>query len=162
MRYAALRLGAASIVCAGLLGTSAIAWGQAPPAPPDTMATYTALLSGANEVPAVQTTGTGNAEITYDTQTKTLTWTVEYSGLSGPATGAHFHGPAGPGENAGVVISLGDNLTSPIQGTATLTDEQADQLASGLWYVNVHTGANSGGEIRGPVTAEIAEVGQPR
>jgi hypothetical protein len=109
-------------------------------------------LSGAQEVPPVESAATGTADITYDDASKTLTWTVEYSGLTGPATAAHFHGPAPEGENAGVAIPI-DDLESPMEGSATLTDEQAQQLTDGLLYVNIHTEANPGGEIRGQVKA---------
>jgi hypothetical protein len=78
-----------------------------------------------------------------------LTWSVEYSGLSGPATAAHIHGPADPGADAGVVVPFNGNLASPIKGSATLTDTQIAQLEAGKWYVNIHTAANKGGEIRG-------------
>jgi len=65
-----------------------------------------------------------------------------------PATAAHFHGPAEPGKNAGVAVAI-TPATSPLHGSATLTDAQASDLMSGLYYVNVHTSANPGGEIRG-------------
>jgi len=153
---------------------------------PDT-ATHVAHLSGDNEVPAVDVAGTGTAWLWLDPQTGHLRWTVEYSDLTGDVTGAHFHGPAGPDENAGVVLDLtfsdigmmedGDGMEgdeamdadeaqageeaeaddmanammSPIEGEAELTDDQLEQLANGLWYVNIHTEANPGGEIRGQV-----------
>jgi hypothetical protein len=41
---------------------------------------------------------------------------------------------------------------SPFEGSATLNDAQANELLAGKWYVNVHTEANKGGEIRGQVT----------
>jgi hypothetical protein len=93
--------------------------------------------------------GKGMATASLDTATKVLTWTVDYSGLSGPATAAHIHGPADPGANAGVVVPFTGNLASPIKGSATLTDAQMAQLEAGKWYINVHTDANKGGEIRG-------------
>ncbi len=110
-----------------------------------------ARLSGTNEVPSVPTNGNGTAEISFDKQTKVMAWTVNYSGLTGPATGAHFHGPAAISENAGVVVPLTGSLASPISGSATLTDAQAADLMAGKWYFNVHTAANPGGEIRGQV-----------
>lgn len=112
---------------------------------------FMAMLTGAEEVPPVETAGTGSADVTWNSETKELSWTIEFSGLSGPATAAHFHGPAAPGENAGPVVPIED-LESPSEGTATLTDEQAADLAAGRWYVNVHTEANPDGEIRGQVT----------
>jgi hypothetical protein len=108
-------------------------------------------MNAQSEVPPNESKGAGTAELTYDTTTKMLTWTVTFSDLSGPATAAHFHGPAEAGKNAGVAVLIGNNPTSPAKGTATLTDAQAADLAGGRWYVNVHTGANRGGEIRGQV-----------
>jgi hypothetical protein len=111
-----------------------------------------AALDGASEVPATTTSGKGAADVTYDTSTKMLTWKVTYSGLSGPATAGHFHGPAEPGKNAGVAVPLSNIASSPVEGSATLTDAQAADLMAGKMYVNVHTAANPGGEIRGQVT----------
>jgi len=97
----------------------------------------------------VTSSGKGAATATLDTATKTLTWDVNYSGLSGPATAAHIHGPADPGANAPIVVPFTGNLTSPFKGSATLTDAQIQQLEAGKWYVNIHTEANKPGEIRG-------------
>jgi hypothetical protein len=112
---------------------------------------FSANLTGGEEVPPVDTAATGTADVTWNAGTMELSWTIDFSGLSGPATAAHFHGPAAPGENAGPVVTIED-LESPSEGTATLTEEQAAQLAEGMWYVNVHTAANPNGEIRGQVT----------
>ena len=108
-------------------------------------------LKGSSEVPPNQSAGTGSVTATYDTGTKVLTWDGSYAGLSGPATAAHFHGPAEAGKNAGVAVPIAP-ATSPLHGTATLTDAQAADLMAGHWYVNVHTEANKGGEIRGQLT----------
>ena len=111
-----------------------------------------ATLDGKSEVPATTSAATGNADIDYDAATKKLTWKVTYSGLSGPATAAHFHGPAEPGKNAGVAVAIPNATSSPAEGSATLTDAQAADLVAGKYYVNIHTAANPGGEIRGQVT----------
>jgi hypothetical protein len=111
-----------------------------------------ATLNAKSEVPPNASTGTGTADIDYDAATKKLTWKVTYSGLSGPATAAHFHGPAEPGKNAGVAVAIPNATSSPAEGSATLTDAQAADLTAGKYYVNVHTAANPGGEIRGQVT----------
>ena len=118
--------------------------------------TYKATMDGASEVPPTTGSGKGAATVTYDAATKTVTWEGDFSGLSGPATAAHIHGPAEPGKNAGVIVPLsqqGTPFTSPFKGSATLNDEKAAALAaalsSGQAYVNVHTDANKGGEIRG-------------
>jgi hypothetical protein len=113
---------------------------------------FQATLNGENEVPLKVTKGSGDASATLDTQTRTLTYTVTYSGLSGPATMGHFHGPALAGANAPVVVPLGSPLTSPIKGSVTLTEAQMADLMAGKWYVNLHTAASPAGEIRGQMT----------
>src|ERR1700729_3950670 len=110
-----------------------------------------ATLDGKSETPPNASAGTGTADIDFDAATKKLTWKLTYSGLSGPATAAHFHGPAEAGKNAGVAVAIPNAGTSPAEGSATLTDAQAADLAAGKLYVNVHTAANPGGEIRGQV-----------
>jgi hypothetical protein len=113
---------------------------------------YKAALDAKSEVPANASTATGKADLDYDPATKKLSWKLTYSGLSGPATAAHFHGPAEAGKNGGVAVAIPNAGTSPVEGSATLTDAQAADLTSGKYYVNVHTQANPGGEIRGQVT----------
>jgi len=111
-------------------------------------------LTGAQQVPPVQTSATGTADLSYDPATRVVTWSVTCSGLSGPPTMAHFHGPAPAGKNAPVAIWIskkGSPVESPIKGEATLTPEQAQQFSAGEWYINVHTKAHPGGEIRGQV-----------
>jgi CHRD domain len=112
---------------------------------------YKATLDAKSEVPPNASTATGTADIDYDPATKKLSWKVTYSGLSGPATAAHFHGPAEAGKNAGVAVAIPNATSSPVEGSATLTDAQAADLTSGKYYVNIHTAANPGGEIRGQV-----------
>jgi hypothetical protein len=118
------------------------------------MGFVTARLSGASEVPPVDTAGIGTLEADLDTPSRVLTWTLNTSGLSGPVTAAHFHGPAMPGSNAGVMVPIAGAATSPAKGRATLTEAQAADLMAGKWYVNVHTAAHPGGEIRGQVNAK--------
>ena len=110
---------------------------------------YSAKLDGAAETPANDSKGTGEVEAQFDTSTKTLTWTIAYSGLSGPATAAHFHGPAPVGKSAPPMVPLKGALASPIKGSAKLTDAEAKALADGMMYLNIHTAAHKGGEIRG-------------
>lgn len=115
---------------------------------------YKANLTSAQEVPANDSKGKGTAEITVDSATKKLTFVVNFEGLSGDAVAAHIHGPADAGANAGVEVNLGQigGLKSPMKGEATLTDAQLADIGAGKTYVNVHTAANKGGEIRGQIT----------
>jgi hypothetical protein len=123
---------------AALLATSSIAAAES--------VQLKAELKGSN------TAATGNAAVTYDTASKQVTWRITHAGLSGPPTAAHFHGPAQPGANAGVAVPIPNVATSPVQGSATLTDAQAADLLAGRYYINIHTAANPGGEIRGQVS----------
>ena len=111
-----------------------------------------ATLDGKSEVPPNTSAGTGTADVDFDPASKKLSWKLTYSGLTGPATAAHFHGPAEPGKNAGVAVAIPNATSSPAEGSATLTDAQAADLLAGKYYINVHTQANPGGEIRGQVT----------
>ena len=114
-----------------------------------------ASLDAAQEVAdePVVSDGMGTAIVTFDDVSNLLSWDIEFSGLTGPATAAHFHGPAAPGVNAGMQVNIGtiSGLTSPMSGSTTISDGQETQLLDGLWYINVHTDAYPAGEIRGQV-----------
>ncbi|MDB5891938.1 MAG: domain containing protein [Polaromonas sp.] len=109
-------------------------------------------LRGANEVPPNSRTGGGTVDAVLNRDTNLLRWKVNYTGLSGPATAGHFHGPAGVGANAGVVLPWSGTMASPMEGSATLTPTQVGDLMAGLWYANIHTAAHPGGELRGQMT----------
>ena len=113
-------------------------------------ATYKAALTGGSEVPATESKGTGTVTATYDPASKRLSWNGTYSGLTGPVTAAHFHGPAASGANAGVLVPV-TAASSPFTGEATLDDAKAADLEAGKLYFNIHTAANPKGEIRGQV-----------
>jgi hypothetical protein len=112
---------------------------------------FKADLNGASEVPPVTSPGTGTFTATYDTASKKLSWKGTVSGLSGNATAAHFHGPAEPGKNAGVMVPAPGVTTGAFEGSATLTDDQARAVMAGQTYFNIHTAANPNGEVRGQV-----------
>lgn len=130
----------------GLLATVAV-WPMAQAA----VNTYHAALGGAAEVPPVNSAGKGTASVNIDPATKQITWRVDYSGTSGPVAAGHIHCGAAAGANAGVSVPLGspDKLASPIQGSGVMTDAQLAELQAGKCYVNLHTAANKGGELRG-------------
>lgn len=94
--------------------------------------------------------------MTYDDVSNQLNWNISFSGLLAGTTASHFHGPAAPGVNGGVqvTIPLGTSLgmtSGTLVGMATLTATQETQLLSDLWYINIHTSLYPGGEIRGQV-----------
>ncbi len=110
-----------------------------------------AELSTANEVPPVPENGKGSLAGTYDSESKVLTYVVEYSDLSGPVTAAHFHGPTDATHNAPVLIPFSGAYASPMKDTVTLTDAQVADLMAARLYFNIHTAKNKPGEIRGQV-----------
>ena len=112
------------------------------------MVNLKADLKPSNEVPPNDSKGSGSLTATYDDASKKLSWKGSISGLSGPATAAHFH--AGEtGKNGAVVVPITGADKGSFEGSATLTDAQAADMLAGKWYVNVHTAANKAGEIRG-------------
>lgn len=145
------RLATRTALLAGLIGLGACAIAQTSTPP---VGTITAKLSGASEVPPVATGASASVQARLDRGTRRLDWSIVHSGLSGPATAAHFHGPASAGENAGVVLPLAGSLDSPITGSATLSDAQMTDLLAGKWYLNLHTATHPSGEIRGQVMVQ--------
>jgi hypothetical protein len=135
------------LIAALTIGTALI---SAAPASAE-MVKMSATLSGKMEVPPTDSNGGGSVDATFDTDTKKLDWTIEYSNLTGPVTAAHFHGPAEMGKNADPVVPLEGDLASPLKGSATLTDAQTADLQAGKYYINLHTAAHPDGEIRGQV-----------
>lgn len=131
----AARLARTVLIASALLASPALA---------ETLS-FTAEMSGDGE-------GMGIAEAQFDTETNVLSWRVMYSGLSGPATAAHVHGPANPGENAGIVIGSDSIEETEIAGSGELTEAQVSDLKEGRYYVNIHTELQPGGEIRGHLT----------
>ena len=119
-------------------------------------------------MPPNQTAAMGTVTASYDAATRRLSWKGSYSGLSGPPTAAHIHGPAPVGTNARLVVWISENagqcsqgacksnhgtmehsLPNPFEGAAMLTDAQANDLMAGLYYANIHTDASPNGELRG-------------
>jgi hypothetical protein len=117
---------------------------------------FAATLTGKDEVPPNSSAATGQVTAELETTERTLAYRATYKDLSGPATMAHFHGPAAPGSNAPPVITVGDKARLPIGGSVRLTEQEMDDLMAGKWYFNVHTAANPSGEIRG----QLKEVGR--
>jgi hypothetical protein len=119
---------------------------------------FQATLTGAAERPTpVTTNATGTATVTLNTTSKTFSYVLTQSGLTG-ITAAHIHGPATTEQFAGVIVPLTAPTTSPTTGTfaaaqITATGISVDSLIAlmraGRTYVNIHTSANTAGAIRG-------------
>lgn len=117
--------------------------------------TFSAHLSGADEVPPNSSTATGFGGVWLSPDETTITVTLTYSGLSGDQSGAHIHGPAAPGVPAPVLFTLassgGPTATLPAL-VFSVTPTQVMDLRNGLWYFNVHSAGFPGGEIRGQIS----------
>jgi hypothetical protein len=103
MRHLTIRYGLRGGAIAALLTFAAPAFAE--------VQNYKADLKGSSEVPPNQSAATGSMTATYDTGSKKLSWKGTYSGLSGAATAAHFHGPADSGKNAGVALPITPNTS---------------------------------------------------
>jgi hypothetical protein len=107
------------------------------------------VLSGAQEVPPVNTAATGSGAITV-LMDRSVSGSVSTSGIAG--TAAHIH-MAAPGQNGPVIVPLnrtGENLWA-VPDSIRLNDSQYEAYRQGNLYVNVHSAANPAGEIRGQV-----------
>ena len=141
------RLAIHSILLISLLGLAACN----KPAMNANVTKMTAQLSASSVVPPTTSNASGEVDAYLDEKTNKFSWTISYSGLTGEATAAHFHGPAAVGANAGPALPIVGSLASPIKGDAILSNEQKADLLASKWYLNVHTAANPDGEIRGQV-----------
>ena len=122
----------------------------------DDMFTVSGNASGSQEVPAVATAGTATLTGTYNSDNNRLDYTINWSGISGAVTVAHFHGPAAAGVSASPVVDIivtVNGVSGTASGSTTLTSEVESYLLAGTLYYNIHTAAHIDGEIRGQVTA---------
>jgi len=138
------------LIGAPLLMTSCSMTGSSS-APDDPNDTFGAAMSGSNEVPPVSTSATGNYKANYNRETRVLSYTVTYQGIT-PTMG-HIHSvtaTTAAGNNGPVSIGF-STLTSPIVGQSTLTQDQQDAMYAKRTYANLHTTANPNGELRGNI-----------
>lgn len=115
---------------------------------------FTAILNGGQEVPINESPAFGVAFMTFEDDEKLLHYSITFTDvfLVGSETAAHFHAPANPGENAPVLFPITPVPGNPKNGSVgPLTRKQIRDLEKGLFYLNIHTDAFPGGEIRGQV-----------
>lgn len=123
-------------------------------------------LAGTNEVPPNASPAIGSFSGVLNDVANLLSFNVSFSGLTSPTTAAHIHGPAPAGVNGPVFLNFGP-LGFPVgvtSGSLTafnrpVTPAQVGWLKTGLAYVNIHTQARPGGEIRGQVEQVVPEPG---
>jgi uncharacterized surface anchored protein len=111
----------------------------------DQKVVFSNKLSGQNEVPQVNTSATGTFYGVYDKTTKKLIYNIAYTGVT--PTAMHFH-KAAAGANGDVELPVAGPFSSGMTGSVTLTAAQEADLLKGLWYLNVHSTAHAGGEVR--------------
>lgn len=127
--------------------------------PVDLTKKATITLSGAQEVPAVTSTGTGTGQIVFDPTTKVVTYNFSWQLGSATATvtNMHFHGADDGSDikSSGVAIGITGFPTTAMGKmsgqTVALTDVQVSQLLAGKWYLNIHSSTVPGGELRGNI-----------
>jgi hypothetical protein len=121
------------------------------------MYTISGSASGNQMVPAVSGNGSATISGTYNANTGVMTYTTNWTGLSGaPTSGSFYSGASGTnGTVMGSSWNMGTGLTSTgtYSGQMTLTSDQAMQLRNGGWYYTLGTANNSNGEVRGQITA---------
>lgn len=121
----------------------------APADPRANLVTLSTRLDGASALPPTRTSGVGQLDAIYDSNTRLFRWKASWSGLSGTITGVQFHGPADYGQNGPATLVWPGPFGPTYEGRATLTPEQAVDLLDGRWYLNVRTSAYPAGELRG-------------
>jgi hypothetical protein len=127
----------------------AVMWfAAAPPAAHAAAVALVAYLSGASAVPPSQSAAFGEADFTYDSETKELDYLVTYEGM--PSAQVEIHGPADATENAPTLIPFPSPQT-PLSGILVLSSRQADLLLAGKLYVEAHATGFAGGAIRGQI-----------
>jgi CHRD domain/Secretion system C-terminal sorting domain len=117
--------------------------------------TFNLGLFGNQEVPPNASTAVGNINGTFDDATDSLKFNLIFNGLLAPTTAAHFHAPADFGFNAPVIIPFNPDgfpvgvTSGAFSHSYVLDSAEKSWILGGLFYVNIHTTAFPGGEIRG-------------
>jgi CHRD domain len=139
------KLFSSAIILSGILLFASC--GKSDTVPADPNITFKGTFSGANEVPSNTSTASGTVTVTFNNDTKILTLAATFAGLT--PTAAHIHNAAA-GVNGGVIFGLGTApFSSPVNYTSVaLTPTQESELKANNYYVNFHSAANPGGEIR--------------
>lgn len=114
-------------------------------------------VDGLQEVPAKQVSANGTMDVVYNKDTRILSYTVRWNSLSSTIVGSHIHGTASKGFNAGILQDFTSSIPKVLSGTysgSVLIDGvvfKEEDLLLGRYYLNIHTSANTSGEIRGQI-----------
>lgn len=117
-----------------------------------TVTAYSLTLSGASEVPSVNTPATGSAAIMLDASDN-VTVTGTFTGLTADVTAAHIHGRASATTTADIMLDLTvtPGRAGTVSGSGQLTATEASAMRSGMTYINIHSSTNTAGEIRAQI-----------
>lgn len=125
---------------------------------------FAVSLTGGGERPTVTTAASGSGKL--NIIGNQLSFSINYSGLSGAAIGAHIHLPSNAEGTAGVAINFQPfnggafGTSGSLIGSVTLTTDQLTAITTGQAYVNIHTPTNPGGEIRGQILPDASLAGK--
>ena len=112
-------------------------------------------LSSKQEVPANNSTASGNYSLAYNKKTRELSYTINYSGTT--PTAMHFH-KGEVGVAGDVAAAVEGPYTSGMTGSITLTEAQEADLLAGKWYLNIHSDAYAAGELRGQAVTDEKDI----
>ena len=118
---------------------------------------FHADLAAEWETKFTESPGVGTADFHLDLTDLTFTWNISFKSLSGPVVVAALYGPAQPGANGAKFLEFSKGGTSPLKGSAKLTEAQVQYLLYGWTYINIVTAKFPLGEIRGQL-----DVTQPK
>jgi hypothetical protein len=119
---------------------------------------FHALMAAEWQTKYTESPGTGTADFHLDLSNLKFTWTITFKDLSGPLETLAVYGPAQPGANGQKFLELAKKgATSPVKGSATLTEAQVQYLLYGWTYVNLTTTKYPLGEIRGQLDVRAPE-----
>jgi hypothetical protein len=145
-------------ICAILFGAACKKSSSSYNSTTDTIVSKNGLtMTGSQEVPAVTTPAYGTVNVALNKTTKVLNFSINYYNLSGVPTGSHIHGIAMKGANAGVVYDFFSAFPTTTSGSFSGsvavdgTKVIEDSVLAGKYYLNIHTVANPGGEIRSQI-----------
>lgn len=122
---------------------------------------FTGNLASGQEVPPNGSTATGFGRVTLNDAETQITASFYWSGLTGNASAGHIHGPAAVGANGPIIFNMAPAAVtsgSVVAATFAVSPTQVADLKAGLWYFNIHTAANPGGEIRGQITVNAPYI----
>lgn len=146
-----------SLVGALALALSACGGGGADEAPPTTMSTLTAAMSGDQEPTPTATGALGTGTLTLSSPSRAVSGSITINGMT--ATAAHVH-LGDTGVNGAVIITLAEATpgsgTWSVPANTVLTEAQATAFAAGGLYFNAHSTDNPGGEIRGQIGRQVS------